>query len=122
MCTNSEILPGSFPKIKRTAIENINNMIVGNNCINSFPDGCDDLKISVTKMINILIITKTKIDATFPVSYFHIDGFSEPYPLGKSRNWSIEKILPVKFFWKRVLPTDTEAFFIGLSFKKINGY
>ena len=97
-------------------------MIVGNNCINSFPHGCDDLKISVTKMINILIITKTKIDATFPVSYFHIDGFSEPYPLGKSRNWSIEKILPVKFFWKRVLPTDIEAFFIGLSFKKINGY
>ena len=72
-------------------------MIVGNNCINSFPDGCDDLKVSVTKMINVLIIAKTKIDATFPVSYFHIDGFSEPYRLGKSRNF-YKIFLTIKHF------------------------
>ena len=57
-----------FKIIKRATIENITNMTVGNNYINSFPDKFGDLKISVTIIINILIITKAKIGATFHVA------------------------------------------------------
>ena len=57
-----------FKIIKRATVENVTNVTVGNNYIDSFPDKFDDLKISVTIIINILIITKAKIDATFHVA------------------------------------------------------
>ena len=37
-------------------------------------------------MLDILIIIETKLDDTFPVSQFHIDGFSKPYRLDGNRN------------------------------------
>ena len=37
-------------------------------------------------MFDILIITKTKLDDTLPVSQFHIDGYSKPYRLDRNRN------------------------------------
>lgn len=57
-----------FKIIKRATVENVTNVTVGNNYIDSFPDKFDDLKISVTIIIKILIITKAKIDATFHVA------------------------------------------------------
>ena len=37
-------------------------------------------------MFDILIITETKLDGTYPVSQFHIDGYSMLYRLGRNRN------------------------------------
>ena len=40
----------------------------------------------MTSIFDILIITDTKLDDTFPLSQFHIDGFSTPYRLDRNRN------------------------------------
>ena len=37
---------------------------------------------------DIFLITQTKVDNTFPVSQFHIDGFSTLFKLDKNMNWS----------------------------------
>ena len=37
-------------------------------------------------MLDILIITETKLHNTFPVSQFHIDGYYKPYKLDRNRN------------------------------------
>ena len=37
-------------------------------------------------MLDILITTETKLEDTFPVSQFHVDGFSKPYRLDWNRN------------------------------------
>ena len=37
-------------------------------------------------MLDILIIIRTKLDNTFPVSQFHIDGYSKLYRLDRNRN------------------------------------
>ena len=37
-------------------------------------------------MLDILIITETKLDENFPVSQFHFDGCSKPYCLERNRN------------------------------------
>ena len=68
MGTSSEILVDSFSKIKKTRTEHINNVIIGNSNINSFPHKFDELKVLVNGMLDILIITETKLDGTFPVS------------------------------------------------------
>ena len=40
-----------------------------------------NLKALVIGMLDILIISETKLNNTFPVSQFHIDGYSKPYRL-----------------------------------------
>ena len=47
--------------------------------INSLPKKFDDLKALVTGMLDVLIITVTKLNYTFPVCQLHIDWYSKPY-------------------------------------------
>ena len=85
---SSEILADSFSKIKKARIEKINNFIIGNLNITSFPNKFGELKVLVNGMLDILIITETKLDGTFPVSQFHIKGFSKPCQLDRNRDGS----------------------------------
>ena len=86
LCTSSEILADSFSNIKKARIENINNVIIGNLNINSFPNKFDELKVLVNGMLDILILIETKLDNTFPVWQSHIDVFFETYCLNRNRN------------------------------------
>ena len=111
----------SFSKIRKTRIEHINNVIIGN--LNSFPNKFDDLKVLVNGMLDIVIITETKLDDTFPVSQFHVDGFSKPYRLDRNRNGGgvtihVREDISSKILTKHVLPTDIEALFIEWNFRK----
>ena len=123
MCAYSEILADSFSEIKKARIENINNLILGNLNINYFPNKFDELKVLVNGMLDILIITETKLLDTFPVSQFHIDGFSKPYRLDSNRNRGgviihVREDIPSKILTKHVLPIDIGALFIELNFRK----
>ena len=40
----------------------------------------------LTRVIDISMITETKLDDTFPVSQFEIDGFSTPFRLDRNKN------------------------------------
>ena len=100
----------------------MNNVIIGNLNINSFLNKFDELKVLVNGMLAILIITETKPD-TFPVSQFHIDGFSKPYRLDSNRNRGgviihVREDIPSKILTKHVLPIDIGALFIELNFRK----
>ena len=59
--------------------KNKNRLIIGNLNINSIPNKFDQLKLFVQGKVDILIVTETKLDSTFPTSQFMIDGYSEPY-------------------------------------------
>ena len=74
-------------------------------------------------MLDILILTETKLDETFPVSQSHIDGFSKPYCLDRNRSEGgviiyMREDIPSKILTKHVLPTDIEALFIEFNFRK----
>ena len=73
-------------------------------------------------MLDILIITETKLDNTFPVSQFHIDGYSKPYRLDRSRNgWIIIYVredIPNRMLTKHNFPDNIEGLFIELNFRK----
>ena len=74
-------------------------------------------------MLDILIITETKLDDTFPVSQFYIDGSSKPYHLDMNRNGGgviiyVREDITSKILTKHLLPTDIEAVFIALNFRK----
>ena len=74
-------------------------------------------------MLDILVITETKLDDTFPVSQFQIDGFSKLYLLDRNRNGAgviinVREDISSKILAKHVLPTDIEELFIELNFRK----
>ena len=66
-------------KIRNLRIRNINRVIIGNLNISSLPNKFDQLRETVLKHIDILIITETKLNDTFPNAQFSIEGFSPPF-------------------------------------------
>ena len=61
-------------------------IIIGHLNINSIRNKFDLMKAMLTRNIDILMITETKLDDSFPVSQFEIDGFSTPFRLDRNKN------------------------------------
>ena len=52
--------------------------------INSFRNKFEIVKETITNKVNILLISKTKLDSSFPLSQFYIDSFTTPYRLDRN--------------------------------------
>ena len=53
--------------------------------INSIVGKFDHLKVLIVNNIDILVLTETKIDSSFPNAQFRIDGFSASFRLDRNR-------------------------------------
>ena len=67
-------------------VKNMKRLLIGNLNINSISNTFDQLKLFVRGKFDILVITETKLDSTFPTSQFLIEGYSEPYRFDRIRN------------------------------------
>ena len=75
--------------------------------------------------MDILMISETKVDDSFPDGQFFLDGFGTPFRLDRNRNGGgimlfIRNDIPAK-----VVSTDGrafESFYVELNFRKENGY
>ena len=71
-----------------------------------------------------MVISETKLDDIYPISQFHIDGYSMPYRLDRNRNdegviiYVREDILS-KVLRKHLFPNDIEGIFVEINFRKI---
>ena len=61
--------------------KNINRPIIGQLNINSIRNKFHFLESEASKHLDILLISETKIDESFPAAQFLLDGFSRPYRL-----------------------------------------
>ena len=97
-------------------------MIKGTLNINSLSSKFDDLKVLISGTFDILIITETKLDDTYPISQFHIDGYSMPYRPDRNRNGGgviiyvrvmqsnyMRDDIPSKVLRKHLFPNDIEV-------------
>ena len=73
-------------ELKKVRINNIKNVIIATLNVNSLVSKFDELKVIGQGIFDILIINETKLDASFPVNQFFINGFSTPYRLDQNRN------------------------------------
>ena len=73
----------------------------------------------VTEDIHILMITETKLDDSFPVSQFLIQGFSIPFRLDRNKNgggillYTRSNITSTKLN-KYIVKNEIEAFFVKI--------
>ena len=59
---------------------------IGNLNINSLPNKFNQMKELVLKHMDILVVTETKLDDSFPNPKFSVDGFSEPFRIERNRS------------------------------------
>ena len=78
--------PCDAPLILRNLkLKNINRLVLAHLNINSLSAKFDQLKLLIGKNIDILVLTETKIDNSFPSAQFRIEGFSMPFRLDRNR-------------------------------------
>ena len=76
----------SLNSLRNLRLRNVNKVIIGNIHINSLPAKFDPVKEVIFKNVDILVIAETKLDDTFPLGQFYVDGFTMPYRLDRNRN------------------------------------
>ena len=105
-------------------MQNVNRLIIGNLNINSIPGKFDQLKLLVQGKVDILVITESKLDSSFPTNQFIIDGFSKPYRLDRNRNGGgiliyIRQDIPSKELKIHTFSDDVEGIFVELNLRKV---
>ena len=91
--------------------------------INYISSTFDDFKLLISGYFDVIIVTETKLDDSFPKAQFCIDRFSIPYRLTRNRNGRglmiyVRDDIPSKMLTKHNLLEDIEAAFIELNFCK----
>ena len=71
-------------ELKHLRNENPYRVIIGHININSIINKFESLVKYVKNNLDILMVSETKIDATFPESQFLMEGFSTPYRLDRT--------------------------------------
>ena len=80
------------------------------------------MKTMLTRDIDILMITVIKLDDSFPVSQFEIDGFNTPFRLGRNKSGGgillyICSYIVASRLNNYIFPNDIQAFFIEINIK-----
>ena len=101
-------------------IKNLKKWIIGQLNINSLRNKFDLLTYQIMDIIDILMITKTKLDKNFPIGQFFINGFSSPFRLDLDRNGGgillyIREDIPSKLL---TIEHIIEEFFIEVNLRK----
>ena len=78
------------------------------------------LKETLTNKVDILLISETKLDSSFPLNQFHIDGFTTPYRPDKNQNGGcimlyIREGIPSKSLAEVKLDNEIENIFIEIN-------
>ena len=80
-----EILGKSpYSILQKLRVKNMDRIILGHINLNSIRHKCDMMADLIKGKIDILLISETKIDSTFPTAKFEIHGYSSPYRLDRT--------------------------------------
>ena len=111
-------------QIKKLRTKNLERIIIGNLKINFVPNKFEQLKDTFLKYADVLVLTETKLDDSFPKAQFLVDGFSEPYRYDRNRKGGrimiyIHETFPSKLLEKHKFSDDIRGLFVELNFRKV---
>ena len=94
--------------------------------INSLRNKFEILKQTMTNKADNLLISETKLDSSFPLNQFHIDGFTTPYRLDRNQNGGgimlyIRDDIPSKSLTDIKLDNEIENILIEINLRSKNG-
>ena len=71
--------------LKALKTKNSKRLVFGNLNINTINNKFEQLKYIIKNNIDVLIVTETKLDSSFPSGQFLIDGFAKPFPRDRNK-------------------------------------
>ena len=92
--------------------------------INSINNKFDQLKLIIEDNIDVLVLTETKLDSSFPTSQFLIDGFTTPFRRDRDKHGGgiliyVRDDIPSKQLERHNFPNDIEGIFIEINLRKV---
>ena len=118
---NNDSFLGPKSDLRQLRLSNIHKVIIGHLNINSLRNKFEMLVDIINGSIDILIVSETKLDDSFPLSQFCIDGYSKPFRMDRTRNGGgliafVREDIPCKRL--NVTNDDIEAIFFEINFRK----
>ena len=110
--------------LKAIRKRNLNRIVVAHLNINSLRNKFDYLIEQITGNIDILMISETKLDSSFPTGQFLINGYSEPFRIDRNSQGGgimlyVREDIPPKLLGVETSPT--EGFYVEINLRKSNG-
>ena len=101
----------------------MNRIKIGQLYINSIRNKIDLLVPAVLRNVDILLITETKTDSSFPEAQFEIDGFITPYRVDRDCHGGgillyVRQVIPSKLFINLKISENLEGAFVELNFRR----
>ena len=107
--------------LKAIRKRNLNRIVVAHLNINSLRNKFDYLIEQITGNIDILMISETKLDSSFPTGQFLINGYSEPFRIDRNSQGGgimlyVREDIPSKLVGVETSPT--EGFYVEINLRK----
>ena len=111
-------------KLKDIRITNLNRIVISYININSIRNKFELLAEAVIGSVDILMVTETKIDESFPTSQFIIRGFTSPYRFDRTKDGGgilvyIREDIPSKLLNISYIASDIECLGIEVNLRKV---
>ena len=103
--------------------KNLNKVILGHLNINHLSGKFEDLRYVIKDKMDVLVLTETKIDDSYPTSHYFIEGFSPPFRLDRNANGGgvmiyVSDLIPCNQVEFLSRPNDVEGIFLELNLRK----
>ena len=112
--------------LNKLRITNINRILCAHLNINSIRNKIDMLADLVVGKVDVLLVSETKIDVTFPTSQFQIPGYTTPYRLDRTIAGGagggillyIREDIPSKLLYSQQTHNNIECLFVEINLYK----
>ena len=121
VATQDEGVKSSLCSLK---LRNVNRLVFGQININSIRNNFELLFSLVSNNTDVLLISATKIDNTFPLSQFCVPAYSVPFRLDRTGNGGsimlyVKEHIPCRMLSKFSFEKEIEAFAIEINQRKV---
>ena len=102
--------------------QNSNQILIAHLNSNSLTNKFEILNETITSKVDILLISKTKLDSSFPLNQFYINGFTTPCGLDRDQNVGgimlyIREDIPSTSLTEIKLDNEIENIFIEINLR-----
>ena len=114
--------------LKSVRFSNVNRLIIGHLNINSLRNKFESLKSLMVGNIDILVITETKLDDSFPSNQFLIEGYSSPFRIDCHANAGgviiyVRDDIPCRELkFEKKTPTNFDGIFLEINLRKVKWF
>ena len=113
--------------LKKIRNKNPNRPIIGHININYLYNKFEALKSLFKDKLEVLVVTETKVNESYPTGQFRIEGFVSPFRLDHDNHGGgviiyVNEVIPCKEIPFHNRPSDIEGILVELNFKRKSGY